>query len=97
MVRSYGVTSILDKYGVPYEAEEILWLFVFGFNNMPTLIGHFVSSHREREKRDTIDSKADERESQGRKENEWKWRNSRKKKTPPLPFPAARIAGLAQL
>ena len=34
-------------------------LIVLGFNDMSTLVGHFVSSPREREKRD---SKGDERE-----------------------------------
>ena len=35
-----------------------------GFNDMITLVGHFVLSPREREKRD---SRGDEREGQGRK------------------------------
>ena len=35
-----------------------------------TLVGHFVSSLREREKRDRRDSRGDKREGQGRKENE---------------------------
>ena len=39
-------------------------LIVLGFNYMSTLAGHFVSSPREREKRD---SRGDERERQGRK------------------------------
>ena len=34
---------------------------------MSTLVGHFVSSPREREKRDGRDSRADEREGHGRK------------------------------
>ena len=37
--------------------------------DMSTLVGHFVSSHREREKRDRRDSRGDEREGQGRKRN----------------------------
>ena len=41
---------------------------MLGFNDMSTLVGHFVSSPREREKRDTC-SKGDEREGQGRKRN----------------------------
>ena len=37
---------------------------------MSTLVGHFVSSPKEREKRDRIeDSRGDEREGQGRKRN----------------------------
>ena len=37
---------------------------------MSTLVGHFVLSPREREKRDKKDSRGDQREGQGRKENE---------------------------
>ena len=40
------------------------------FNDMSTLVGHFVLSPREREKKDRRDSREDEREGQGRKENE---------------------------
>ena len=40
------------------------------FNDTSTFVGHFVSSPREREKRDRRDSRGDEREGQGRKENE---------------------------
>ena len=36
---------------------------------MSTLVGHFVSSPREREKRDRRDSRRDEREGQERKRN----------------------------
>ena len=35
--------------------------------NTSTLVGHFVSSPREREKKDRKDSRGDEREGQGRK------------------------------
>ena len=48
-------------------------LIVLGFNDMSTLVDHFVSSPREREKRDRRDSRrdsrGDEREGQGRKRN----------------------------
>ena len=37
-------------------------LTVLGFNNTLTLVGHFVSSPREREKRNRRDSRGDERE-----------------------------------
>ena len=37
-------------------------MIVLGFNDMSTLVGHFVSSPREREKRDRRDSRGDERE-----------------------------------
>ena len=42
-------------------------LIVLGFYDMSTLVGHFVSSSREKEKRDRKDSRGDEREVQGRK------------------------------
>ena len=42
-------------------------LIVLGFNDTSTLVDHFVSSPREREKRDRGDRKRDEREELGRK------------------------------
>ena len=45
------------------------WLIVLEFINTSTLVGHFVSSPREREKRGRRDSRRDEREGQGRKRN----------------------------
>ena len=39
-----------------------LILIVLGFNDTSTLVGHFVSSPREREKRDRRDSRGDERD-----------------------------------
>ena len=52
----------------------MLWvlirLIVLGFNDMPTLVGHFVSSPREREKRDRRDSKGDERDGRKKEEQE---------------------------
>ena len=50
-------------------------LIVLGFNDTSTLVGHFVSSPREREKKDRRDSNSNERKGQGRKRN----RNERKK------------------
>ena len=47
---------------------------VLGFNNTSTLMGRFVSSPREREKRDRRDSRRNEREGQGRKR---KWNESK--------------------
>ena len=35
---------------------------VLGFNNMSNLVGHFMSSPRERKKRDRKDSRGDEKE-----------------------------------
>ena len=45
------------------------WLIVLGFNDTSTLVGHFVSSPREREKSDRRDSRGNEREGQRRKIN----------------------------
>ena len=48
------------------------------------LVGHFVSSPREREKRDRIDSGRDEREGQGRKRNRNESEETEEIKTFPL-------------
>ena len=56
---------------------------MLGLNNTPTLVGHFVSSPREREKRD---SRRDERKEQGR--------NRKNKNIPPMPLPATRKQAL---
>ena len=40
---------------------------MLGFNNTSTLVGHFISSPREREKRDKKDSRGDERKGTGEK------------------------------
>ena len=45
----------------------LITLTVLGFIDMSTLVGHFVSSPRETEKRDRRDRRLDEREGQGRK------------------------------
>ena len=74
---------------------------MLGFNDTSTLVGHFLSSTREREKRDRRDSSGrdssgDEREGQGRKRNESE-ETEEIKTLPPLPLPVTRIADLAQL
>ena len=69
-------------------------LIALGFNDTTTLVSHFVSSPREREKRDRKESRRDERKEQGRKRNR---NESEETKTSPLPLPATMIAGLAQL
>ena len=74
-----------------------LILIELGFNDTSTLVGHFVSSPREREKKDRRDSRGDEREGQGRKRNRNESEETEEIKTSPLPLPATRIAGLAQL
>ena len=63
----------LDKFTVKMEVSvkqsKFNILIVLGFNDTSTLVGHFVSSPRKREKRDRRDSRGDEREGQGRKWN----------------------------
>ena len=75
------------------------WFIVLGFNDTSTLVGRFMSSPREREKRDRRDSTGDEKRDREDREQEWKCKNRRNKyiPTPPLPLSATRIAGLAQL
>ena len=85
-------------YGEIRKHHQILLLncclsIVLGFDTS-TLVGHFVSSPRYREKRDTRDSRRDESEVQGRKRNSNESEKTEKIKTFPL---HARIAGLAQL
>ena len=52
-----------------FEPVRKVRLIVLGFNDTSTLEGHFVSSPREREKKDRRESRGDEREGQGRKRN----------------------------
>ena len=64
------------------------FLIVLGFNDTSTLEGHFVSSPREREKRDRRESRGDEREGQGRKRNRNESEETEEIKTFPLyPYP----------
>ena len=42
-------------------------MLVLGFNDTSTLVAHFVSSPRERQKRDRRDSRGDERDGTGEK------------------------------
>ena len=59
------------------------FLIVMGFNDTSTLVGHFVLSPREREKRDRRDSRRDEREGQGRKRNRNESEETKEIKTSP--------------
>ena len=43
---------------------------MLAFNDTSTLVGHFVLFPREREKRDTRDSRRDVREGQGKKKEQ---------------------------
>ena len=64
------------------------WLIVLGFNDTSTHEGHFVSSPREREKRDRRESRGDKREGQGRKRNRNESEETEEIKTFPLyPYP----------
>ena len=60
----HGVVSHL-----PDNTMIFFFLIVLGFNDTSTLVGHFVSSPREREKRDRRESRGDEKEGQERKRN----------------------------
>ena len=58
-----------------------------GFNDISTLVGHFVSSPRERKKRDRRDSRGDEREGQVRKRKMNESEDTEEiKKIPPLRY-----------
>ena len=66
--------TVVLEYLFETKPDKIIWplkwfLILLGFNNTSTLVGHFVSSPRERERRDRRDSRGDEREEQGRKRN----------------------------
>ena len=51
-----------------YPQNMFSWiLIVLWFNDMSTLVGHFVLSPREREKRDRRARRGDKREGQGRR------------------------------
>ena len=73
---------------LPWFTEIPVFLIVLGFNDTSTLEGHFVSSPREREKRDRRESRGDEREGQGRKRNRNESEETEEIKTFPLyPYP----------
>ena len=61
-----GLCSVTDAFNGLWSQRILI---VLGFNDTSTLEGHFVSSPREREKRDRRESRGDEREGQGRKRN----------------------------
>ena len=63
---------------------------MLGFKDTSTLVGHFVSSPREREKRNRRDSRGDDREEQGRARNRKESEETEEIKHPPLPLPANR-------
>ena len=61
-----NITNMLSAE-LAQRVVKVQALIVLGFNDTSTLVGHFVSSPREREKSDRRDSRRDEREGQGRK------------------------------
>ena len=63
-----------------------IWCSVSGFSDISTLVGHSVSSPRERQKRDRRDSRRDEREEQGRKRNRNEIEETKEKKHSPSTF-----------
>ena len=72
-------------------SPKILWnlacmdmIDCVGFNDTSALVGHFVSSPREREKRDRRDSRRNEREEKGRKRNRNEREETEEIKTFPL-------------
>ena len=64
----FHMLKVLNIRSTGLNYSRLCKLVVLGFNDTSTLEGHFVSSPREREKRDRRESR-DEREGQGRKRN----------------------------
>ena len=78
---------IHSKNATQTEVVQAVRLIALWFNDTSTLVGHFVSSPREREKRDRRDSRRDEREGQGRKRNRNESEETEEIKTsPPYPY-----------
>ena len=85
VVASYKPLDLLEENLIPVKGMHLI---VLGFNDTSTLEGHFVSSPREREKRDRRESRGDEREGQGRKRNRNESEETEEIKTFPLyPYP----------
>ena len=70
---------------------------MLGFNDTSTLVGHFVSSPRDREKKDRRDTRGDEREGQGKKRNRNEREETEEMKTFPSILTCYKIASHAQL
>ena len=83
------ISTIMPNMNEFHQKVFKIWtLIVLGFNDTSTLEGHFVSSPREREKRDRRESRGDEREGQGRKRNRNESEETEEIKTFPLyPYP----------
>ena len=66
-----GTRNLLSQeYFICNSSTDSHFFIVLGLNDTSTLVGHFVSSPREREKKDRRDSRGDEREGQRGEENE---------------------------
>ena len=79
---SLGVSHHKEQLYIWFRGWDMsFFLCVLGFNDTSTLAGHFVSSPREREKRD---SRGDEKEGQGRKTNRNEIEETEEIKTYPL-------------
>ena len=86
--RMFNVVTIIPLHYHVAGYQKAWILIVLGFNDTSTLEGHFVSSPREREKRDRRESRGDEREGQGRKRNRKESEETEEIKTFPLyPYP----------
>ena len=70
---------------------------MLGFNDTSTHVGHFVSSPREREKRDRRGSRGDERKGQGRKRNRNEREETEEIKAFPFTLTCYKDRSLAQL
>ena len=82
------IEEIVEEMKERDREERRTILIVLGLNDTSTLVGHFVSSPREREKRDRRESRGDEREGQGRKRNRNESEETEEIKTFPLyPYP----------
>ena len=68
VLRCYGPVNPIGSCQARSVYLTTRFLIELGFNDTSTLVGHFVSSPGEREKKDRRDSR-DEREGQGRKRN----------------------------
>ena len=55
--------------GAPKEGEMGIFFIELELNDTSTVVCHFVSSPRERKKRDIRDSRGEERDGKGRKRN----------------------------
>ena len=83
-----SIKFVLILRVLDHQTGRLTNFIVLGFNDTSTHEGHFVSSPREREKRDRRESRGDKREGQGRKRNRNESEETEEIKTFPLyPYP----------